>query len=197
MGDMPAPPSPQEQPKIDRDTLIQALDSLSSQLQREGVTGELCLYGGAVMVLAFQARQSTRDVDAIFQPASAVRHAARLVADELNLEEHWLNDGVKGFISQREQVTSGDLPQFPALRVVMATPEYLLAMKCMAARVAVTANEPSDVADILFLIRHLGIQTPDAVLELVEDYYPRERIPVRTQYLVESLFEEALGERAS
>jgi hypothetical protein len=191
---MPSPLESDPGPKLDRRTLIRALESLSAHLEREGVTGELCLYGGAVMVLAFQARQSTRDVDAIFQPASAVRQAARAVANELCLEEHWLNDGVKGFISHRGQVTSGDLPQFPALRVVMATPEYLLAMKCMAARVAVAAGEPSDVADILFLIQHLRLKDANAVLALVEDYYPRDKIPVRTQYLVESLFEEPLAE---
>jgi hypothetical protein len=145
------------------------------------------------MVLAFRARQSTRDVDAVFQPAAAFRQAARQVAADLDLEEEWLNDGVKGFVSSRGQVTAGDLPQFPALRLAMATPEYLLAVKCMAARVGAAPGDPSDVADILFLIRHLGLKSAEAVLALVEDY-PREKIPVRTQYLVETLFEEPLAE---
>ena len=53
-----------------------------------------------------------------------------------------------------------------------------------------TANEPSDVGDIIFLIRHLQIQSAAEVLELVLRYYPANQMPVKTQYLIEGLFEE-------
>ena len=59
----------------------QALSELDAALARRGIKGEVCLFGGAVMVLAFQARQSTRDVDAIFAPAAIVREA---VVEELS-----------------------------------------------------------------------------------------------------------------
>jgi hypothetical protein len=72
----------------------------------------------------------------------------------------------------------------------MPVPEYLLAMKCMAARLGSTTGEASDVPDILFLIRHLRLGSAAAVLEIVGQYYPANRIPVKTQYLVEGLFEE-------
>jgi hypothetical protein len=72
----------------------------------------------------------------------------------------------------------------------MPVPEYLLAMKCMAARLGGTEGEQSDLPDIRFLIKHLGLQSPNAVLDLVRKYYPAERIPVRTQYVVLGLFEE-------
>ncbi len=63
-------------------------------------------------------------------------------------------------------------------------------MKCMAARIGGTTGEPSDVSDIIFLVRRLGIKTAGEVLDLVARYYPENRIPVKTQYLVEGLFEE-------
>ena len=72
----------------------------------------------------------------------------------------------------------------------MPVPEYLLAMKCMAARIGGTTDEPSDIADIVFLIRHLSLKTAKAVLDLVGQYYPASRIPVKTQYLIEGLFDE-------
>jgi hypothetical protein len=74
--------------------------------------------------------------------------------------------------------------------LTMPVPEYLLAMKCMAARIGGTADEPSDVADIIFLIRHLKLKSAKEVLDLVGQYYPASRIPVKTQYLIEGLFEE-------
>ena len=63
-------------------------------------------------------------------------------------------------------------------------------MKCMAARLGGAGGEPSDVPDIQFLIRHLNLRSPGEVLDLVAQYYPANRIPVKSQYLVESLFEE-------
>jgi len=79
------------------ETILRALGSLSAELGRQGVTGELCLFGGTVMLLAFTARLSTKDVDALFQPASLIRSLARSISEEQQLPVDWLNDGVKGF----------------------------------------------------------------------------------------------------
>ncbi|HEY2951364.1 MAG TPA: hypothetical protein VGK40_02210 [Verrucomicrobiae bacterium] len=174
-----------------RETILAALRALSDELGQRGMTGEVCLFGGTVMVLAFAARVSTRDVDAIFQPAQLIRDLARQIGDQQRLPPDWLNDGVKGYVSARHETTAANLPQFPHLRLTMPVPEYLLAMKCMAARLGGTTGEPSDVPDITFLIRHLGLRSAKDVLDLVAQYYPTNLIPVKTQYLVEGLFEES------
>src|SRR5262245_23873354 len=175
---------------LTREAILRALSSLSEELGRQSITGELCLFGGTVMVLAFNARLSTKDVDALFQPTQIIRDLARRIGDEQGLPIDWLNDGVKGYVSARHETTAGNLPQFPSLRVTMPVPEYLLAMKCIAARLGGTSGEPSDIPDIIFLIRHLRLGSARAVLDLVGQYYPANRIPVKTQYLVEGLFEE-------
>ncbi|MBI4326046.1 MAG: hypothetical protein HY674_12380 [Chloroflexi bacterium] len=175
---------------LNREQILRALQSLSDQLGQQGVTGEICLFGGTVMVLAFTARLTTKDVDALFQPAQSIRELARRIAEEQHLPADWLNDGVKGFLSTRHETMAGHLPQFPHLRLTMPVPEYLLAMKCMAARIGGTTGEQSDVPDIIFLIRHLGLKSGREVLDLVAQYYPANRVPVKTQYLIEGLFEE-------
>lgn len=175
---------------LTREQILAALQALSEELGKQGVTGEVCLFGGTVMVLAFTARLTTKDVDALFQPTQIIRELARRIAGEQHLPADWLNDGVKGFVSARHETTAGNLPQFPHLRLTMPVPEYLLAMKCMAARIGGTTDEPSDVTDITFLIRHLKLKSPKEVLDLVGQYYPANRIPVKTQFLVEGLFEE-------
>jgi hypothetical protein len=175
---------------LTREDIVRGLQALSDRLGEQGVTGELCLFGGAAMVLAFTARLSTKDVDAVFQPTQIVRELARRVADDLHLPADWLNDGVKGFISSRHDTEAATLPQFAHLRLTMPVPQYLLAMKCMAARLGGTADEPSDVADVVFLTRHLQLKSAAEVLDLVALYYPADRIPIKTRYLVEGLFDE-------
>jgi methylmalonyl-CoA mutase cobalamin-binding subunit len=81
---------------LTREELLNALRALSDKLGEQGVTGELCLFGGTVMVLAFSARLATKDVDAIFKPPKTIRDVASRIATELRLPNDWLNDGVKG-----------------------------------------------------------------------------------------------------
>ncbi|MSU59811.1 MAG: hypothetical protein EXS35_16860 [Pedosphaera sp.] len=182
--------NPRPASALDRDAILAALQALSDELARLQVAGELCLFGGTVMVLAFAARVSTKDVDALFQPAALIRKLADEIGTAQHLPKNWLNDGVKGFLSANHAVTAGNLPQFPHLRLTMPVPEYLLAMKCMAARLGGTTDEPTDVPDILFLVRKLELKSSPQVLDLVAQYYPANRIPVKTQYLIEGLFEE-------
>ncbi len=41
---------------LTREEILKALDALSEKLREKGVTGEVCLCGGTVMVLAFTAK---------------------------------------------------------------------------------------------------------------------------------------------
>jgi hypothetical protein len=178
------------QSRLTREQILAALEALNRALAAREVMGELCLFGGAVMVLAFNARLATKDVDAVFQPAALVRQLAGLVGEAAGLPANWLNDGVKGYLSARHEVVPGPLPQFDHLRLIMPTPEYLLAMKCLASRIGAGAGEADDTADIAFLIRHLELRSPGEVMDIVTSYYPPRQIPVKAQFLVETLFEE-------
>jgi hypothetical protein len=173
---------------LERGQIIRALDRLSELLKERNVEGEICLLGGTVMVLGFKARPSTKDVDAIFFPAELIRELARVIQEEQDLPENWINDGAKAFVSSRHETVTGDLPQFENLRLTMPTPEYLLAMKCMASRIASSATDRGDIADIKFLIMHLGLKTADEALSIVRQYYPADQIPVRAQFLIEDIF---------
>jgi hypothetical protein len=187
--------NPEEQPSgsnLTRNQILAALQVLSDDLGKQDIIGEICLFGGVVMVVAFNARLSTKDVDAVFQPAQIIRGLAQQISTEQHLPASWLNDGVKGYLSARHDTTAEGLPQFPHLRLTMPVPEYLLAMKCLAARIGTTVDEPTDVADIVFLIRHLKLQSAADVLRVVGQYYPANQVPVKTQYLVEGLFEEGV-----
>ena len=56
-------------------------------------------------------------------------------------------------------------------------------MKVSAARTV------EDAGDIRFLAAHLGLTDAESVLSLVEAYYPASRLAIRSQLLVEELFD--------
>jgi len=157
------------------------LKEVNAELAKRGIVGEMCLYGGAVMCLVFDARPMTRDVDAVFQPSNSVRLAALKVAERYHLPLEWLNDAVKGFLSD----FGGQKPYkaYSNLNIHYAEPHYLLAMKAIAARVE------EDTKDIVFLIKELGLKTPQEVFDVVEKYYPRRNIQAKTQMIIEEIFD--------
>ncbi len=154
--------------------------ALNLELKRVGTIGEVGLCGGAVMCLVFEARKSTKDVDAIFRPTREIRQAAKKVAARFGLDEDWLNDAAKGFFY-------GDPPRdkvlnLSHLRVWCPRADYLLAMKCVSARF-----DSADRDDVITLIRHLGLKKTSEVFTVIETYYPRRMIPAKTQFFVEEI----------
>jgi hypothetical protein len=167
-----------------QEQMLRAFQALSDELAREGIKGEVGIVGGAAMLLAFNARASTRDVDAVFDPASKVRAAAMRVARTQNLPSDWLNDAAKGYMPADTEPRS-ILLNLSNLAVWVPPPQYLLAMKAIAARF-----DSNDAADLRTLISHLGLRRVDEVLEVVERYYPRNQVPPKTQFFLEELFEQ-------
>lgn len=145
------------------------------------------------MVLVFDARPATRDVDAVFRPKAEIVEASRMVAEAQGLPADWLNDGVKGFLSHNEEIIEEPIPELEGLanlRVFTPSAEYLLAMKCMAARSEETSEDRGDVE---FLIRSLGLASEDEVLEVVGRFYPLEQLHIKTRYFVSEVIAEIDG----
>ena len=57
---------------MSREAIIDNLKSLNSELSALDVKGEIALVGGAVMCLVFKTRESTHDIDAIFEPKQLI-----------------------------------------------------------------------------------------------------------------------------
>jgi hypothetical protein len=162
--------------------LRRLFDLLNEELRRTGTHGELFLVGGAVMCLAYAARPATQDVDGVFRPPTQVREAAARVATRAKVKADWLNDGVKGFLSAQ-----GDFAPFlelDHLRILVAQPEYLLAMKCMALRIGAEFHDEDDVR---YLLRLLEIRSYPQAMAVITKYYPAERFPQKTLYALEEL----------
>lgn len=167
---------------LTREAIEALFRALDAELARSSVIGEVYLVGGAVLCLALQARPATLHVDAHFEPAGAVRRAAARVAVEHGVREDWLNDAVKGFLSPHGEYQP--FLELSNLRVLVARPEYLLAMKCLAFRLG---PEFHDEADVRFLLRYLNIERYDAAVDVITRYYPRERFPQKAFYALDEI----------
>ncbi len=166
---------------LDRDGLLSALRTLDEELGSVGIRGEVFVVGGAAMALAYDARRSTVDVDAVFEPSREIREAARRVAASRGLEPDWLNDGAKAFMPgqdpERIGVYEGD-----HLSVAAASPRYMLAMKLLASR----AERDQD--DIRALYEMCGFTSAEEGLDLVQSVYPTHAIAPRVRFLLEEMF---------
>lgn len=155
---------------------------LNHRLGGEGVVGEVYLVGGAVMCLAFAARPSTADVDAVFAPKETIRRLARAVAADAGVDETWLNDAVRTYLSERGEFSPW--LELAHLKVYIPLPEYLLAMKCLAFRLG---PEFHDEDDVRYLLRHLNLERAGDAMAIIERYYPAERFPPKTRFALEEL----------
>lgn len=167
--------------KTDIHRLFELLDE---ELAAVDCQGELFLVGGAVMCLALGTRESTRDVDALFRPTRQVREAAARVAFSLDVPATWLNDAVKGFLSPHGEFD--DYLELGHLRVFVAPPSYLLAMKCAAMRLG---EEFHDLDDVRYLLRYLNITTVEEALATVTRYFDEQRLPAKTRLALAELLD--------
>jgi hypothetical protein len=167
---------------MDRDEILGSLTALAAELERRGVSGEMYVVGGAAIALAFDERRATRDIDAVFEPKSAVYEAAATVARERGLPSGWLNDAVKGFLDGEDPAAAPVL-DLPGLRCLAASAEILLALKVLAHRIG------EDEDDVRLLARELGLERADDVLAVAERTYG-DRLDPAVRFFVEELFQK-------
>ena len=158
------------------------LTELNEELRLIDIKGEVSLYGGAVMCLAFKARPATKDVDAIFEPVKEIRNASHRIAERHDLRLDWLNLAVKMFVVDHPRQILFDISN---LIVTVPEADYLLAMKMLALRPGT-----EDENDAEFLIKRLGLKSPEDVLAIVSEYYPKKEVKPTTVFWLKEYFAE-------
>jgi hypothetical protein len=164
----------------------EAFDALSKELEAKGRVGEIVVVGGAALVLLFGARETTKDVDALFlhPEAADIRAAVTRVAALLDLPEDWLNDAAKGFMVG---VTTGEeVHRSAGLLVTTASVEQLLAMKLAAWRDAI------DRADARLLLENLAGITHADLWARLEPLIPPPQLD-KASYAFQDLWESVHG----
>ncbi len=160
--------------------ILAALQALGDELSRQGVRGQIFIVGGAAMALAFSTRRVTKDIDAVFEPKSAIYAAAQKVAEEHGLPADWLNDAAKSFMPGTD-AHARPLPEVDGIEVTTASPRYLLAMKLMAMRFG------EDDEDIEILLEQCDMRNAQEALDLLGNMYPAKEPPAKTRFFLEEL----------
>lgn len=92
-----------------KEAIRRALGALGAALPNAGAPRELWVVGGAALVLLYDARETTKGVDAFTLDAAGsaeLRAAAASVAARLGLPEDWLNDGAKAISTGSRRASS-------------------------------------------------------------------------------------------
>src|SRR5882762_6350290 len=159
-------------------TLI-PLKQLTRKATETNVELKICIYEDSAMMLAYDSRESTKDVDAIVKPSDIALRLAKEVANQLGLHESWLNDDVKRFISDLGTFAPLQIAELESaakhLKITRASASYLLAMKCLACRSPLPGYS-GDVEDIRFLISKMGVRTLEQIDEHIARFYPQEAL---------------------
>jgi hypothetical protein len=170
-----------EGPLLSRADIEHAFTALGERLVRRGVVADIFVVGGAAMALAYDGRRLTRDVDAMFVPHGVVHEEARSVAEELRLPRWWLNEQASVYVSAKDDPGRRQVFDHPGLRVSVASPEHVFAMKALAAR-------RRDAQDLRTLAGLADISTVERAVQLVREFYPDEVLSARSAAVLRELF---------
>jgi hypothetical protein len=165
------------------DSVLAAFDVMGRYLRERGLLGEIAVYVSTAIILQFRWGDPTEDVDVVIRTAereNAVKDAAAFAALQLGLADGWLNNYVGAFTAERESESFfsayGAYPQgeTPGLRVFLAKPEYICAMKLKALQRETVGDKDFD--DAVRLAAELGIESTDDLLRLFASYFPGESL---------------------
>ena len=151
--------------KLTKKDILKYLEEINKKLTERGKYGEIMICGGAVMTLIYEARNSTHDIDAVFQPKEDMKEIIAEITRENNLNTQWLNDDVAMFTREFKNLTSSEYENFGNLTVSILDAESLLAMKLVSAR-----ENTYDLSDAVILMKHLDIKNVEEVYALLEKY---------------------------
>lgn len=139
---------------IQKDTINTYLKELSKEFKKitgRKVHAELIIVGGGSVLLNYDFRMNSIDIDGFNNCKDAIKDASKIIADKYNLSEQWLNDDFKktpSFSKNLRQYSSYYKTFSNVLEVRTINREYLIAMKMVSGRKY--KNDLSDIIGILY-----------------------------------------------
>ena len=175
---------------LSKDDILKYLEEINIHLKAAGKQGEIIMCGGASLACIYNARNSTYDIDALFEPAEDIRKIIGTIASEHDLNGDWLNDGVKGFLNKK--MTSSIYKEYSNLKVYSIDADCLLALKITSAR-----TNSKDMDDSIWLMKHLDIKSFEEAIDIVEKYIPKARRTATSYFFAKEAFGRYVDQKFS
>ena len=159
--------------KENLDAYLKELAKAFRKLNGKTASAEIILVGGAAILVNYNFRDMTNDVDAVIHASSAMKEAINRVADDHALPNGWLNADFMRTSSYSPKLTEFSMhykPFFGVLDVRSIQAEYLVAMKLCAGR-----KYKHDLSDIIGILAEHEAQglpiTPQMIDTAVRNLY--------------------------
>jgi hypothetical protein len=164
---------------LNREEIESALAELSDELSARNVKARIYLVGGAAMVLAFDARFSTGDIDGSVHPTDEVLAVAAEIGERRGLDAGWLDNSAPVFIPVSKEPDWQPIRKYGTVEIAAADKRSMLAMKMRVGRGS------RDREDIKFLVKKCGISSVAGARKLYDEYFPEDPLPDRTLPLLD------------
>lgn len=166
-----------------------ALRDVGEIMARERKVAEIAIYGGSALLLQYELDFRTGDVDMRVESGDhgALMKAVAEVARRRGWLASWMSEAVTVYLGdERGADLHGSYPSEArvGLRVYVAKPDYLLAMKLRAMR-----GGTRDFADARFLAQETGMTDRDSLVALLRRYFPREDVDPRRVAIIAGFVE--------
>jgi hypothetical protein len=170
---------------MSRDDMATYLAEVNDRLAKADEHGEIVMIGGAVVSLVHGARESTKDIDATFVPKELMREIIEDVATEYGLDNDWMNNAAESFMTP--EMNYEIFYEYSNLTLYNMDNESMLALKLVSARDELTSH---DMADSVYFMGELKIESVEQALDIVEKYIPNERLTPMVEYFTIEAFEK-------
>ena len=140
--------------KITKDNIdfyLKEFAKVFKKLNGSKMPAEIILIGGASVLVNYNFRNSTGDIDAIIKSSSVVKEAIQIIKNKYNLSNDWLNtdfEKSKSYSPKLREVSRHYKTFSNILEIRTVDAEYLVAMKLMAGRLY--KHDLSDIVGIFW-----------------------------------------------
>lgn len=169
---------------ITKKEILKLLNETNEELKKINKHGEIVCCGGTALVLMYDARDMTKDIDAIYEPKNEINNIISKLSNKYDVPNDWLNDSAKVFFTH--QMQKEKYKEYSNLIVYCMKAESLLALKLTSAR----RSYSNDLSDSIRLMQELNIKTIDEAYDIVEKYIPSIRLTPNCYYFTKEVFEK-------
>lgn len=156
--------------QITSELFSEILDVLNERLGENKLNLSINIYGGTVMMISYDVRPATKDIDAIFETSPQIETILTDIAETYGLAEDWINQDIKEPLKYTKKENLKEIYIYNHLKIFAPSPEQMLAMKIMSSR----AEPFRDFSDAEYLIEFLGLQKLEQVIDIFDRYFGRK-----------------------